>query len=85
MPPHYELLASTDISPIQIIWKPKQVLAIQAHPEFIPALVRDLVTIRHQRGIIDAQFASDTLSKVDRENDSDWLAGRIVQFMLGRL
>ncbi|KAI9596079.1 class I glutamine amidotransferase-like protein [Syncephalis fuscata] len=85
LPPQFELLGTTSISSSQIMWKPHQIFSVQAHPEFSTTLVKDLLEIRHQRGIIDNATAERGLSKVGLEDDGDWIGGKILKFMLHKL
>jgi hypothetical protein len=68
-----------------MMWQPHQTFSIQAHPEFSSSLVKDLLEIRHQRGIIDDATAERGLSRVDYQDDSNWLAAHILDFMLKRI
>ncbi|KAI8053818.1 class I glutamine amidotransferase-like protein [Syncephalis plumigaleata] len=85
LPTGFQELASTDISPNQIMWRPHQIFSIQAHPEFSSSLVKDLLEIRHQRGIIDDETAKRGLSRTSYQDDSNWLSAYILDFMMKRL
>ncbi|RKP08387.1 glutamine amidotransferas-like protein class-I [Thamnocephalis sphaerospora] len=82
LPPGFEVLASTVISPLQMMWKPGHIFAVQAHPEFVPGVVREIIAVRRKRGVFSDELADASLAKLDRENDSDWLGGWIARFML---
>jgi GMP synthase-like glutamine amidotransferase len=84
VPVGFECLASTELSPIQMIWKKNHIFCVQAHPEFPSGLVCELILKRKASGVIPVEVADAALARADRADDSDWLGGWIVTFMLHR-
>lgn len=52
VPPGFFVVASTSLSPVQIMIKPGKFWAIQGHPEYSAGFVQALVDMRLKKGFV---------------------------------
>ncbi|KAJ3299082.1 hypothetical protein HDU79_000041 [Rhizoclosmatium sp. JEL0117] len=62
------------------------ILTIQAHPEFNPEIVREIVKLRRDNGIFQPDYADELNAILDKNlpDDSLWFAQQIVKFILAK-
>ncbi|ORY44462.1 hypothetical protein BCR33DRAFT_850554 [Rhizoclosmatium globosum] len=62
------------------------ILTIQAHPEFNPEIVREIVKLRRENGIFQPDYADELNAILDKNlpDDSLWFAQQIVKFILAK-
>ncbi|KAI9333473.1 glutamine amidotransferase class-I [Obelidium mucronatum] len=82
-PPGFSVLMATDLCPIQALLKEDQILTIQSHPEFTEPMVREIVKLRRDNGVFDANFSEEVISLLDKNHgvDNFWFSKQIVRFL----
>ncbi|KAI9320828.1 class I glutamine amidotransferase-like protein [Dichotomocladium elegans] len=91
LPPGFHSLATTaPHTPIHsLISDDNQCITIQGHPEFKRDVVRILLTLRRDAGIVPTDYANKQLERLDKEQEDDeddqWLVGKMIDFLQGNL
>ncbi|EGF82395.1 hypothetical protein BATDEDRAFT_86199 [Batrachochytrium dendrobatidis JAM81] len=81
VPKGFTVLASTDISNVQIMSKGYSCLSLQAHPEFCSGIVRHLINVRTASGVFEKNAAKKWLDVVDNQTDGTLFAASILWFI----
>jgi len=84
-PPRSIPLLSTPICAVQDIYLPGHVLAVQAHPEFNPEVMEEIITTRHKMGVFDESMFQEAMGRRMGRTGEGTVAGAMVRFMLGAL
>ncbi|KAJ3274073.1 hypothetical protein HDV01_003566 [Terramyces sp. JEL0728] len=80
VPPGFVVLGSTDLSPVQSMYKPHKYFTIQGHPEFKAAYTNALVQMRLKSGIFSEQLVSG-LPDINQKDDGAWFADNIPKLL----
>lgn len=84
MPEGFELLAKSDVAPIQGMIRryPSSdkihILTLQGHPEYNPEIVTFIVDAREANGVMDAETVKGARSKANIRDDGIGSLGRAV-------
>jgi GMP synthase-like glutamine amidotransferase len=81
-PPGVEELTYTQGCKIQGMYIAKRLITVQGHPEFNEEIMRELLTARHELGILDDETFSDAMSRVDKYQDGVVVAQAFLRFLL---
>jgi len=82
LPQGAEHLAYTEKCPIQGMYKPKNYITVQGHPEFNEEIVRELLVLRHGTGIFNDEMFNDGMLRVDKLQDGVLVAEAFLKFLL---
>ncbi|KAI9259416.1 class I glutamine amidotransferase-like protein [Phascolomyces articulosus] len=91
LPPGFHSLATTaPHTPIHsLLSDDNQCITVQGHPEFVRQVVRILLTLRRDAGIVPKDYANEQLEKLDKEpandDDDEWMVSKFIDFILGEL
>ncbi|KAI7852489.1 class I glutamine amidotransferase-like protein [Circinella umbellata] len=91
LPPGFHSLATTaPHTPIHsLLSDDNQCITVQGHPEFVREVVRILLTIRRDAGIVPKDYANEQLKKLEDESanddDDEWIISKFIDFILGEL
>ncbi|KAJ5151699.1 hypothetical protein N7492_009994 [Penicillium capsulatum] len=67
---------------VQGLYKPGQVLSIQAHPEFNDFVMSKILEMRHAKGVFSEEMYQDGLARSKKEHDGEMFGQRIIEFLL---
>jgi GMP synthase-like glutamine amidotransferase len=81
LPAGTELLASTDVCPVQGIYKAQSLLTLQGHPEFTEFIVSTLIEKRKETGLFNPELVNDSLGRLHDRNDGQSVAKAVVRFL----
>jgi len=84
-PPNSVPLLSTPICAVQDIYLPQRVLAVQAHPEFNPEVMEEIITTRHRMGVFDDEMYYEAMGRRMGVTAEGRVAGAMVRFLVGGL
>ncbi|KAJ3319917.1 hypothetical protein HDV06_005816 [Boothiomyces sp. JEL0866] len=73
LPPGFTALGSTELSPIQCMYKPHKYFTIQGHPEFSAAYTKALINMRLKAGIFTPQLVA-SLPDINQDLDMSFNA-----------
>ena len=76
-------LAENNICTTQGFIIPGKAITVQGHPEFTDDIIRDIVDVREERGIMDTETASDARERAKRAHDGTGIIGRAMWRILG--
>ncbi|KAL2915670.1 hypothetical protein HK105_204855 [Polyrhizophydium stewartii] len=79
MPEGFEAVGSTAKSTVQIMRKGNKIISVQAHPEFVAGITRELLDSR--RNLFSAADYDLWISKVDDRTDGDAFASAVLRFV----
>ena len=63
--------------------KDDHVLTIQAHPEFVSDVVKEIIKARQEKRIFTHELAQKFLLAADYDDDSTWIGQKCVEFLTG--
>ncbi|GAA6010444.1 hypothetical protein JCM10207_001307 [Rhodosporidiobolus poonsookiae] len=89
VPPNFELLASTDNTPVHGLVRFKNpsapfsltnisILTLQGHPEFDSHIINTLIDVREEKGIISQEVADVSREAAGTHDHGDWIGRRIL-------
>ncbi|KAJ3104424.1 hypothetical protein HDU96_008932 [Phlyctochytrium bullatum] len=83
VPPGFEVLMFTDICPVQAMRFQNQVITIQAHPEFTPHLVEEIIRLRTEAKVFTEEFKASATAVLNegRALDGVWFASKVIEFV----
>ena len=96
VPPSFHLLGSTSVTKNQGMVKfydsdertPKpdvsqiHILSVQGHPEFTAAIIKEVIRVRKESGVLDKDTAESALACADERNDGVSIARVIWEVIL---
>ncbi|KAI9495504.1 class I glutamine amidotransferase-like protein [Zychaea mexicana] len=91
LPPGFHSLATTaPHTPIHsLLSDDNQCITVQGHPEFVRQVVRILLTLRRDAGIVPKEYADEQLAKMEKaptnDDDDEWMVSKFIDFVLGDL
>ncbi|KAI8148621.1 class I glutamine amidotransferase-like protein [Fennellomyces sp. T-0311] len=91
LPPGFHTLATTaPHTPVHsMLSDDNQCITVQGHPEFVRDVVRILLTLRRDAGIVPEEYANEQLKRMETEpandNDDEWMIHKFIDFVLGDL
>ncbi|KAK8051023.1 hypothetical protein PG993_002408 [Apiospora rasikravindrae] len=74
-------LAHTAVCATQAMYIPKRMIALQGHPEFTEDMVRELLEMRHNSGIIPDGVYEDAIGRVANAHDGVAIARAFLKFL----
>ncbi|KAI8867581.1 class I glutamine amidotransferase-like protein [Ramicandelaber brevisporus] len=81
IPAGFEVIGSNDNCAAQIlVSSDRTIMSMQGHPEYYPAIVRDIVEVRNKSGIFTDEFAQDVYAKLANGHDGDDIGSMILRF-----
>ncbi|KAI0132810.1 glutamine amidotransferase class-I [Xylariales sp. AK1849] len=80
-PPGTIPLAHTDVCAVQGMYIPKKLIAVQGHPEFTEPMMREILNMRHDGGIIADGLFEDAMSRAANEQDGVAIAQAFLRFL----
>jgi len=80
-PAHAIPLAETKACPVQGMLIPGQVVTVQGHPEFTEEIVREILEMRHEAGILTDEIYESGMDRVANEHDGVAIAKAFLGFM----
>ena len=95
IPPKFQLLGSTEKSPVQGMVLPNasateitslsdiHILCVQGHPEFTADIVLKLVDTREASGVFDGSTARDARHRAGLEHDGIEVIGKVIWKLFG--
>ncbi|KXJ88174.1 glutamine amidotransferase class-I [Microdochium bolleyi] len=81
LPPGCTPLASTAACPIQAMYIPGRMIAVQGHPEFTEDMVREILQLRKYGGILSDDIFEDGMRRVGDEHDGVEIARVFMRFL----
>lgn len=78
-------LFATPVCAVQDIYLPGRVLAVQAHPEFNPEVMEEILTVRHQMGVFDEEMFAEAMGRRMGRTGEGRVSGAMVRLLLGAL
>lgn len=84
-PPGSIPLLATPVCAVQDIYLPGRVLAVQAHPEFSPEVMEEILMVRHQLGVFDAEMFAEAMGRRMGRTEEGRVAGAMLRLLLGAL
>lgn len=82
LPEGFVTLASNGNTQVQAMVKDKQVVSVQAHPEFVSGVVDEIINLRLQNGVFKSEQASHWRSLLTKPNESLWFTKKLIGFIL---
>jgi GMP synthase (glutamine-hydrolysing) len=76
-------LGSSPSCQIQGLYKPGQILTVQAHPEFDSFIMSHVIERRHEQGIFDDSLFQSGIARADLPHDGLLVARAIWRLFLG--
>ena len=80
-PPGAVSLAHTPACATQAMYIPRRMIAVQGHPEFTESMVREILQLRHDGGIIADGVFEDAMSRVADKHDGVAIAQAFLRFL----
>lgn len=74
-------LAHTPVCATQAMYIPRRMIAVQGHPEFTESMVREILQLRHDGGIISDGIFEDAMSRVADKHDGVAIAQAFLRFL----
>ena len=81
-PSGVEQLGSSDVCEVQGMYKPKELITVQGHPEFTEEIVRELLVKRHELGILDDETYAGAESRVGNKHDGVLVAQAFLRMLM---
>ena len=83
MPQNFINWGNTNVSQIQGMFKEGHVFTVQAHPEFVGGVVKEIIKTRQEKQIFTPELAQKLLIAADHDDDSVWVGQKCVEFLTG--
>ena len=64
--------------------KDDHVFTVQAHPEFVSGVVKEVVRLREKKRIFTSELAQRYLIAAGYDDDSVWVGQKCIEFLAGR-
>ena len=74
-------LGSSSLCRFQGFFSPARLVSLQGHPEFNADIMRELLTVRHARGVFDDDVFADSMARVDRAQDGVLVGRAFLRFL----
>ncbi|KAL2132653.1 hypothetical protein VTI74DRAFT_3558 [Chaetomium olivicolor] len=81
VPAGAELLASTDKCPNHGFLVPKKVITVQGHPEFTEDIMREILELRHESGLLTDEVYQSGMERNGDHHDGVFMAQVFVRFL----
>lgn len=85
VPTGFQVLASSPISPVQVMVLPNRHFCIQGHPEFVAGHVRIVIEARRTKGIFPQDFADACFKVLELPVDDLYFAQIMIKFVQGKI
>jgi GMP synthase-like glutamine amidotransferase len=85
VPVGFRVLASSPVSPVQIMVLPNRHFCIQGHPEFVSGHIRIVIEARLKKGIFSAEFAEACFAALELPVDDLYFAQVMLKFVQGTI
>lgn len=59
----------------------KRLLTVQGHPEFVPDIMYEILTLRHAQGIFNDAIFEEAMGRFDKYHDGVVVAKAFVKFI----
>lgn len=74
-------LGATDTCPVQAFLLPGRAVAVQGHPEFTSAIVREILDARYKLGLFTDDFYSSGVTRAEHKHDGEDIARAFIRFL----
>lgn len=81
LPPGAEPLAENDVCPVQGFFIPGKVITVQGHPEFTEPIMKEILDLRHEAGILSDALYKSGIERVADEHDGVAIAQAFLRFI----
>lgn len=85
LPDGFDLLAQTEISPVQgfvsSTTSPHRILCVQGHPEFTTSIVEGIIETRREKGILSDDFAAECVQNAKIQDDGIEIGQRFIEWL----
>ncbi len=84
-PPDTIPLGKTDVCAVQGMLLPGRAVTVQGHPEFTEGIVREILEMRHDSGVLTDDIYESAIDRVANEHDGVAIAKAFLRFMKGEI
>lgn len=81
LPEGVESLGSSPVCQNQGMYKARQILTVQGHPEFTSTIVREIIEVRHNTGVFDDDAYKTHIQKADLPHDGITVSRSFLKFL----